>query len=850
MLQLRAREQHAIAALAIILVAVMVYFGVVFPRDSNSIFPWSSDAWGHLIKAVYLEENMADGNFYPDIFPDWYSGQQMLRYFPPLSYYLLVGIHQVTGNIFTAGNLFIFATALIGGLAFLLFASRVGLFWATLGGILYILFPDNIRVAFAEGNLPRLIATAVLPFAFYFLLNLLENGGRRRDFAGVVISVGVVVLSHAMMAGIFMLGLGMYAVSYWLVASASFRVIATGIGALATGLMVSGWWLLPSLTGGITELNNSAASEAIAEFPVNVSLNPALRSTDNEIFYVGLSVFILAVVALLMWKRFPIWVRALIPVTLVMTLIGSAMFVDGWRALPAHQLFWPIRFMSFAGLCLVLVTVMTAREMYRAGIVPERRWLRLAAVAVIALVFVDFQPSVELIRSRERPAAVQQVADDLRQLEGWRVATADLSRLGSAPAMLFTTEGGREQVFGWAFQGSITAPLLARINEALTRDYLEYAVSRLSRLGTDDVVVLPVTEFSKRLDDALEADGFELHSSNGALQLYHRDGQPRAQSIPLKVLGVGDGANNAALIFPQMIVGSSFSIEDYPMEFLELFDVIVLSRFETADRGRAEARVRELAEEGKRIVVDMTAAPTNAFSRQPKFLGVYGEPVLQIGQAIVTRDGERTAWLPFSQEFGEWRSVTPQGADEDLVFFEYPAANGSVISRNSYGDGEVLFLGLNMIFHAAITGDRAAIRLLEEVTGLQAGEFPQDMAVPLSDYEKGPDGWQFGIHLDSPQWVLFPMAFHGGTRVTANGQEVESIGIERLTLARMPAGDSAVQIRYVRTGIYSAGIAASALGLLALAAYLAGMPLRLRFRGRRESTETGPGAGPEAVAGA
>ena len=42
MLQLRHREQYAIGVLAILVTALVVYFGVVFPRDADSIYPWSS----------------------------------------------------------------------------------------------------------------------------------------------------------------------------------------------------------------------------------------------------------------------------------------------------------------------------------------------------------------------------------------------------------------------------------------------------------------------------------------------------------------------------------------------------------------------------------------------------------------------------------------------------------------------------------------------------------------------------------------------------------------------------------------------------------------------------------------
>ncbi len=843
MLQLRPREQYAISVLAVLISALVVYFGVVFPRDAESIFPWSSDAWGHLIKSVYLREQIADGQLYPDMFPAWYNGQQLLRYFPPLSYYAVVGLHVVTDNIFTAGNLFIFATSLIGGLSMLLFAPRIGHLWAVVAGVLYIIFPDNIRVAFAEGNLPRLAAAALLPAALYFLLKVLENPRSKRNFTGLAIVISLIVLSHVMMAGIFLVSLGLYAVMYWLIKGARFRVVATGVGGLATGMLISGWWLLPSLTGGLAELDNTEGSEAIASTSPSVALNPGLRSSDNEIFYIGLTAIILAFVALFMWKRLDTWMKALVVVTFITTLIGSTFLVDIWRALPGNELFWARRFTTFAALGLVLTVVIVARQVYMQGVAPERRWLRLAAIGILVLVVVDFQPSLELVRNKERPEQIQQVAEQLAVLDGWRVATADLSLLGSAPTMLFTTEGEREQVFGWAFQGSITGPLLARVNESFTDDFLDFAVSRLDRLGTDDVVLLPQPLISPDLGEALEADGFQLVTSSQELRLYHRDGAPRAFTIPLKVFGIGAGAENASRVFPQISVGSSSSLDDYSDEFLRQFDLVLLSRFTTASRGGADERVERLASEGMRFLVDLTGAPVSPLSRQSKFLGVHGEPVLQIGQAILIEGDERTALLPFDTETGPWNSVTPQGADEELVLFDYPAAQGVAVARNRYGDGEVVFLGLNLLFHASKTADPRAIELLEGLLGLPAQEQPDDIPHSLANYQAGEDGWTFDIELPESGWVLFPMAHFEGTRVFVNGTQVDSVGVERLILARMPAGVSSVEIRSVRTGIYTAGNIASVFGVLVLLGFLVGFsPVQATkrvdemARSRRESS--------------
>ncbi|MEX0925114.1 MAG: 6-pyruvoyl-tetrahydropterin synthase-related protein [Dehalococcoidia bacterium] len=837
---MRPANKYLLAALAITAGTFLMYQDIVLPRDASLAYPWSSDAWGHLIKAVYLREEIGQGNWYPDLFPSWYSGQQMLRYFPPLPYYMLVGLYEVTGSIWTAGNIYLFLGALGGGLSLLLFGSRIGIGWATAAGLLYVAFPDNIRVAFAEGNLPRVMATALLPVALYFLLNMLQRDGRTRDFIGLVVIISLIVLSHAMMAAIFLLGLGMFAVSYWLVAHTPFRVAGVSVLALGAGLAVSGWWMLPSLTGGITELDQQAASEAIAQFPVTIALNPGLRSGNLEIFYAGLSVLLVTLAGAFFWRRMDPWMRALLPVAVFMALVGSTLIVDVWRALPAHHLFWPLRFMSFSGLVMIIVSVGLARIMFRLGKSPDRRWMRFAALAIPLLIAVDFLPSQALVHGRELPQDIEQVAVDLRDMDGWRVGTADLSRLGSVPAMLFTTVGNREQVFGWAFQGSITAPLLARVNQSMTDGHLEYAVNRFERLGADDIVLLSDSEIDPEFGPALADAGYELVSASSRLKLYHRDGAPRAVRVPLRVLGIGSGANNLALLFPEISVGSSANINDYDPTFLDEFDTLVLSRFVFDHRGRAEEVIRDFAASGKTVLVDLTSAPPDPLAREPKFLGVYGEPVLQMTQARTIVDGEMTPLLPFSDEFGPWRSVTPQGADEVLVPFEYMVATGAAVARNTYGEGQVIFLGLNLMFHAAITADPTAIRLLEDALGIPAGLMPQDEQIELSDYSAHEDGWRFSISMPNEGWVLLPMAHHGGTSVEVNGRSVETVGVETLTLARMPGGTSSVHIKSEETAVYPIGRAITLLGLIITVGYSARNLRRLMpplpWRGRARQT--------------
>ena len=816
--------------------ALILYQGIIFPRDADQIYPWSSDNWGHLIKAEYLRDQINDGVLYPDLFPDWYAGQQMLRYFAPFPYYNLVALDAVTDNIYKAGNLFIFLTALFGAMSWLLFKKHLGLFLATVGGLLFLILPDNVRVAFAEGNLPRIMATSLLPLAFYFLINMLSEGARKRDFAGLAIILSFIVLSHAMMVAIFALGLGLFAITYWFVSRAPAGVAGRSVFALVTGLMLAGWWLGPSATGGITEIDQEAASEAIAFFPIDVAFNPTLRSSDREIYYVGVTLFLIPILIFFLWRQTPHWLRTAVIVGLLFGLLASTQANEVWKAMPLHQIFWPLRFMSFAGLVLLFSSLGLIGVLYK-SIGTRRdnagRAARLGSISLDLFLLIDFWPSTQLIHSRERPVEIQGVAEKLSELNGWRVATADLSRLGSAPAQLFTTVGGREQVFGWAFQGSIVAPLIARINQAIVQDHSNYAVNRLDRLGTDDVVVLNLPEIGPEFRAGLRAGGYELVSATPNIQLFHKDGVPRGNIVELSILGIGNGANNLAILFPEIVVGSSSKIDDYDPEFLDMFDILILSRFSFGSRGRAEEMIKEFAATGKKVIVDITGAPLDPLSREPKFLGVYGEPIIGISRANLLLNGAASPLVPFTDEFGPWRSATPQGADETLIPFEFPAAEGVTLSRNFYGDGHVDFLGLNLMFHAVVTGDPLAIRLLESELGRTAFQSPVDVPVILQNYAAGQEGWSFDVSLDQEQWVLFPMAKHSGTNVLVDGAPVQAVSVETLTLAKIPAGDHFVNINSDETSIYTLGRVISVIGALLFVAHLTGL---LRKPGRRTRT--------------
>ena len=824
------RARPFVAAALIALVALLVYGQALFPPDESQRYPWSSDAWGHLIKVEYLQEQIEAGVLYPDLFPHWYNGQQMLRYYAPLPYYVLVGIDAVSDDVFVAGNWFLFFCALGGGLSVLLFSRRYGLFWATLGGVLLVLMPDNLRVAFAEGNLPRVLASALLPATFYLTLRMLtEERGRKATFVMLALLMGLIVLSHAMMGAIFGASLSLFVLVYWLTAQCSIRHVLQTVLALFAGVLLSGWWLVPSLSGGITDLNTDAVSEALAGIPWQVSLNPVARWSNPESFYLGASFILALVLVAVYWRRADATLKVLSITGLALAVLSSTLLNVVYNALPFHELFWPIRFMSVSGLMLIIVTVAALSLAWRTSGPGKDSLGRFVVAGLAILVLLDFWQSTPLVMTREAPPEIEHVAQLLRESPGWRVATADLSLLGSSPSYLFTAVGGKEQVYGWAYQGAVTSPAIVKVNQAIEEGFSTYALDRLGRMGSDDIVVLktlPQSPYrvSQEFRTALPDAGYELAYSGGRIELYQRRGGPRAYAIPTDTFAIGSGAQNLALLFPDLIVGSETKLDEYDVEFLADFDTLVLAGFGWNDRAEAEAMVRSLAGRGKRIVIDLAGTPHDALAREPRFLDIYGERVIVSSPPSFVFEGLERTLKPFQGSDGSWQAYVPQGLDEKEVTFDLFGAEAVVVGQKLVSGGRITFLGMNLIFHSVLTGDPLAIDILEAELGLEADRRPDLETVPLDRYEATEDGFRFSVEATRTGYYLLPFAHHSGTTVYVDGQSVTSLAVDSLTLVKLPSGTHDVAIESARTVEYPVGRFATALGLMVV--------LGMLFQGR------------------
>lgn len=783
--------------------------------------PWSSDTWGHVAKAEYLLQCWKAGVLFPSIHPTWYLGHELFRYYAPVPYYLLALLLAALGDPARAAQWYVVLALGVGGSSFLLFRRNVGLVPAALAGLFFAFYPDHWRVAFAEGNLPRLSVVALLPVGAWLAHGVLQAETRksRTRALGLSLLVALMVLCHAMAAAIAITMLMAFGILYTLWSQQRAQGLLHLLLSLALGLALSAWWLLPSLQGGITGLSAAAMSEALASFLPSQALNPTLRLGNPEAFYLGLS-FPLGLLSLTFWRRMRSLERGAVLTGLLAGLMPLSPVRGLWAALPGSHLLWPIRFTSLAGTFLPLGLAAVLRDVRGAT-----RYI--CAGVLVAVLGVDAWGTLPLAHPQAPPTWLEEIASRMEHLPGWRVATLDLSRMGSKPTRFLP----REQVYGWAYQGAPNARAVATLNEALTSGLGDYVVDRLEEMGVDDVLWLDVPPAQPNVLRGLETAGFRVLSVSGSQMWLHRDGfGPRVFRVAYPVLGIGTGAYNVAPLWPQIAVGGERPLDHYRLEELQEFATLFLSRATWHDREKAEALVRSYAEAGGTVVVDLTGSPQDIWARVPKFLGVYAEPVWLEGPQVLHGPKGDVRLAPFPpQEGGPWLAHTPQGMDLEPVWtFSYLGEEATAIGRLRIGRGAVWFVGLNLPWHARATGDPASRALLGQLLGLAEGEPPSRQTIPAAAYSAGPEGHRFHLQDLPGGWVLVPVSWRDDVRVRWNGADVEVMPMNDMIWAHLPAGEGVLEVGSRLPPGRLAGT-----GITLLAGLLAGLWMARRSVARR-----------------
>jgi len=804
-------QQYAVAICILSVATFLIYHNILFaPFDQR--YPWGSDTWGHLFKADYLYNQILQGNYYPQFTEYWYNGVQPFRYWAPLPYYVLAFFEAVTGDIFTAGNIYLVTCAFLGSMSCLMLSRYMGIWPAIMVALLWLVWQDNVRVAFSEGNVSWVLATAFLPSLFISFLKVMGTKKSYLAIIATVILIHIAVLSHAMIGAVYFLCFSWFLFFLWIFGGCSLKEGILGVFILLVGVGTSAWWLLPSLTGGISGLDVDAVKEAIQFVPASISFNPLYRFSYPENFYWGISIIFAIVVSIITWRSKPAWAKSLTICGIMLVIFTFPFMKPIYTVMPLCHLLWPLRFTGFAAFALMVAAFTFNLPEFRQNWMKSTYTTGLIIFGLFAVFMVDCLFSVNLLvhTSTNRYSVLQSI-NILKKNPGWRVAAIDLSQLGSAPSYAFSQAAGMEQIFGWAWQGAVTSRNIMLLNTGLEFKYYPFLFRSCVDMGATDLVVKnDVLKDRVSFYQAAIAAGYKHQETLDGISIWHSVDYPYLVEKRPIALVIGRNAGTITLQFPNAEMGSSYNIDKYTIEQLKQYPLVILSGTSWTSKTNAEKLITDYVNSGGKVVIELAGMPENVLAKQPEFLGVYGEPVTMRAQIALNRQGQDIFLQPFSDKTPEWKAYVPMGLDEIDISFSYYGNKAPVYGYKLINGKKVAFLGFNIPYHSFLTYDPNALNLIKEIFGLQPGYTPERL-IPLKDYQASNRGYSMTYHLDRDINAILPIAALDGIQVQLDGVPCNAGRYENLLELKLPAGDHKIDILFEKTPVYKWGAGMSGL---------------------------------------
>ena len=577
----------------IVYVALIVSVSVMVVKivSQNGTYPAGSDTMYHIYRGDYVYNSIKDGSWYPLYDYMWYNGVELMRYWAPLAVYFMAFCEMLAdGNMLIGYLIFVGIISVLGALSWLYIGIRMKR--PVLGafiGFIWFFMPNNLCALFVEGNLARSLSMIFLPLFIYEVSEYLKDRKVIR-IPFVMISFILIALCHLGYAGMVALAVLVYCIVH-MIEGYSKRAAADIVISILLSFMLIGVWLVASLNGGITSLDNS---ENMANFfqKIVYTLNPVDRiTTDYAHFYFGLAAAILAVGGMFFGykKSRAGFVTAII--TLICT--ATAMY-PVLKILPGSQYLWMLRFISIA-LCMILYSFL--------------KWDTLKKPLIVffcVLLVLDIVPSIPLITGGLDTISITKngvsintdndsVWDrlDMQQdntliskaqsITKQRIALLDDSSLGSMGAFLVSDwNNAIPAAYGAGREAANTSTNIVRINRALADGNYYYVFDRCRELGNDTVLVRlsSLEKYGvsvKDMDMAAGASGYSVAGENAAYRLYHMDTYDNWGTISkYEVIGIGSGTPLISQSFPAVEETDSDNLNDYSYEQLSQYKQVIL----------------------------------------------------------------------------------------------------------------------------------------------------------------------------------------------------------------------------------------------------------------------------------
>lgn len=347
-----------------------------------------------------------------DGFPSWSSRENFgygsigIRFYPPLSYYVMAVFRIISGNWFDAAWL---------SFTFWMFSGCAGVyFWArcwmsekmsATAAVIYAFIPYHLNQLYLSFIYADFAGAGILPFCFAFQTKVFRRG-KSSDVLGLAFFYALLILMHLPSAVIGSVSLAVYGLLLLQKGNAVRQIAKSAIG-IFIGLAASSyyWLAMVSEMGWVNhateKYQNGHYYFGNGFFPtylnsVVLTTKEALLLSDIQVFF-GL-LFLAWSIVYFFYRRNKqnenceesrIF-KTVLPLGLFALFMITPLSYPVWKIVtPLQKIQFPLRFMSVIMICGSIITAAAIHFLIKGNFFKKRNWLYASIVFVVALLVID-----------------------------------------------------------------------------------------------------------------------------------------------------------------------------------------------------------------------------------------------------------------------------------------------------------------------------------------------------------------------------------------------------------------------------------------------------------------------------
>jgi Predicted integral membrane protein len=396
------KERRYLGIVCLIAIAVMLpiaIFGIPTGNDLSQHFQFA--------QAYYDSILNGDG------FPNWSSRENFgygsigIRFYPPLSYYVLAFARIISGSWFDAAWMAFMSWMVLGCLGIYFWAR----WWmkpkeATIAAAFFATFPYHLNQLYIAFVYADFAGAAILPFCFGFLTRVCDRG-KRSDVLGLAASFAALILTHLPTTIIGSMCLAFYMLAFLQKGKITRQIANAGVG-IGLGLAASSYYWVRMISE-MSWLNHASEQYSSGHYFYGNRFFPTFLygiATDHKdnlvlsdiLTTLSLLCFTAALFYLLYRKIQNAEIgRESLVFKIALPLAGFAFFMTTpfsrpiWAiAEPLQKIQFPARWMSVVAMCGALIVGASAHFISKGNFLKQRRWAYTTIAFVSMFLFIDF----------------------------------------------------------------------------------------------------------------------------------------------------------------------------------------------------------------------------------------------------------------------------------------------------------------------------------------------------------------------------------------------------------------------------------------------------------------------------